>query len=114
MDAQTSQVRDNRPLMKQFAGMLLASVCMTTCPGCKPAPELEVTIMPPQVTIPDNSKRGARLATVSVRWSGAECTGNVRLTKNPGGSWQFAGMELQLSRGPTKAGDYTKPVCRGN
>ena len=98
--------------MKQFVGMLLASVCMATCPGCKTAPELEVTITPPKVTIPDNSKRGTRLATVSVRWSdGAEFTGNVRLTKNPGGICQLAGMELQLGRDTTKADDNTIPVC---
>jgi hypothetical protein len=98
--------------MKQFVGMLLASVCMATCPGCKPAPELEVTITPPKVTIPDNSKRGTQLATVSVRWSdGAEFTGNVRLTKNPGGICQLAGMELQLGRDTTKADDNTIPVC---
>ena len=88
------------------------SVCMATCPGCKPAPELEVTITPPKVTIPDNSKRGTRLATVSVRWSdGAEFIGNVRLTKNPGGICQLAGMELQLGRDTTKADDNTIPVC---
>jgi hypothetical protein len=98
--------------MKQFVGMLLASVCMATCPGCKTAPELEVTITPPKVTIPDNSKRGTRLATVSVRWSdGAEFTGNVRLTKNPGGICQLAGMEMQLGRDTTKADDNTIPVC---
>jgi hypothetical protein len=86
--------------MKQFVGMLLASVCMATCPGCKTAPELEVTITPPKVTIPDNSKRGTRLATVSVRWSdGAEFTGNVRLTKNPGGicaAAAFAAVDEEL------------------
>src|SRR3984893_16495399 len=98
--------------MKQIVGMLLASVCMATCPGCKPAPELEVTITPPKVTIPDNSKRGTRLAAVSVRWSdGAKFIGNVRLTKNPGGICQLAGMELQLGRDTTKADDYTIPVC---
>jgi hypothetical protein len=76
---------------------------MTTCPGCKPAPELEVTITPPKVTIPDNSKGGTQLATVSVRWSdGAEFTGNVRLTKNPGGICELAGMELQLGATPRK------------
>jgi hypothetical protein len=103
---------DNRIKMKQFVGMLLASVCMATCPGCKPAPELEVTIKPPNVTIPDNSKQGMQLATVSVRWSdGAEFTGNVRLTKNPGGICQLAGTELQLGRDTTKADDNTIPVC---
>src|ERR1700731_336231 len=111
--------------MKQFVGVLLASVCMATCPGCKPAPELEVTITPPKVTIPDNSKRGTQLATVSVRWSdGAVFTGDVRLTKNPSGICQLSRiaergnsltaatrMELQLGRDTTKADDYTIPVC---
>ena len=61
---------------------------------------------------PDNSKRGTQLATVSVRRSdGAEFTGNVRLTKNPGGICQLAGMELQLGRDTTKADDNTIPVC---
>ena len=100
------------PSMKQFAGMLLASVCMATCPGCKPAPELEVRIKPPEVTIPDNSKRGTQLAKVSVGWSdGAKFIGNVRLTENPGGICQLVGMELQLGRDTTKADDYTIPVC---
>jgi hypothetical protein len=44
-------------------------MCMATCLGCKPAPELDVTINPPKVTIPDNSKRGTRLATILVQWS---------------------------------------------
>jgi hypothetical protein len=34
----------------------------------KPPPELEVTITP-TVKIPDNAKRGTRLATVTVQWS---------------------------------------------
>ena len=98
--------------MKQFIGMLLASVCMATCPGCKPAPELEVTITPPKVTIPDNSKQGMQLATVSVRWSdGAQFSGKVRLTKNQEGICQLAGMQLQLGRDTTKADDYTTAVC---
>ena len=97
---------------KQLAWMLLASVYMATCVGCKPAPELEVRITPPEVTIPDNSKRGTQLAKVLVAWSdGAEFIGNVRLTKNPGGICQLAGMELQLGRDTTKADDYTIPVC---
>jgi hypothetical protein len=113
------------PTMKQFAGMFLASVWMATCPGCKPAPELEVTASPPKVTIPDNSKRGMQLAIVSVRWSdGAAFTGDVRLTKNPGGICQLSRiaergnsltgatrMELQLGRDTTKADDNTIPVC---
>ena len=101
--------------MKQFArfpGSLLALMCIATCPGCKPAPELDVTINPPKVTIPDNSKRGTPLATVSVRWSdGAPFSGKARLTKNEEGICQLAGMQLQLGRDTTKADDYTTPVC---
>ena len=102
-------------VMKQFArfpGFLLALMCMATCLGGKPAPELDVTITPPKVTIPDNSKRGTPLATVSVRWSnGAPFSGKVRLTKNQEGICQLAGMQLQLRRDTTKADDYTTPVC---
>jgi hypothetical protein len=55
----------------------------------KPAPELEVTITPPKVKIPDNSKRGIRLVEIAVRWSNGEpFRGEVRLTKNPGGVCQ--------------------------
>jgi hypothetical protein len=98
--------------MKQLAWTLLASVCMATCPGCKPAPELELRATPPEVTIPDNSKRGTLLAKISVGWSdGAEFIGNVKLTKNPGGICQLVGMELQLGRDTTKADDHTIPVC---
>jgi hypothetical protein len=96
----------------KLAGLLLASMCMATCLGCKPEPELDVTIKPSKVTIPDNSKRGTRLATVSVRWSnGAPFSGKVRLTKNEEGICQLAGMQLQLGRDTTKADDYTTPVC---
>ena len=78
----------------------------------KPAPELVVTLNPPKVKIPDNSKRGTRLATIAVRWSNGEpFSGEVRLTKNPGGICQLSGMELQLGRDTTKADDYTTPVC---
>jgi hypothetical protein len=55
--------------MKQFAAILLALMCMATFLGCKPKPELDVTITPARVTIPDNSKRGTPLATGSVLWS---------------------------------------------
>jgi hypothetical protein len=103
------------PGVSRFAGpatVLLAFLGIATFPGCKPAPELEVTIKPSSVTIPDASKRGTRLATVSVRWSdGTPFAGNVVLTKNPGGICQLAGMELQLGRDTTKADDYTAPVC---
>ena len=68
--------------------------------------------MPPEVTIPDDSKRGTLLAKISVGWSdGAEFIGTVRLTENPGGICQLAGMELRLGRDTTKADDYTIPVC---
>src|SRR3954447_22021764 len=101
--------------VSRFAGaaaVLLAFLWIATCPGCKPTPELEVTIKPSSVTIPDDSKRGTRLATVSVRWSdGAPFAGKLVLTKNPGGICQLAGMEMQLGRDITKADDYTAPVC---
>ena len=75
-------------------------------------PKLEVTITPPKVKIPDNSKRGTRLAKVTVRWSNGEpFRGEVRLTKNTGGMCQLSGMELQLSRDITKADDATTSVC---
>jgi hypothetical protein len=78
----------------------------------RPAPELEVTITPPKVKIPDNSKRGTRLAKVTVRWSNGEpFRGEVRLTKDTGGICQLSGMELQLSRDVTKAEDYRTSVC---
>jgi hypothetical protein len=78
----------------------------------RPAPELEVTITPPKVKIPDNSKRGTRLAKVTVRWSNGEpFRGEVRLTKDTGGICQLSGMELQLSRDVTKAENYRTSVC---
>jgi hypothetical protein len=78
----------------------------------RPAPDLEVTITPPKVKIPDNSKRGTRLAKVTVRWSNGEpFRGEVRLTKDTGGICQLSGMELQLSRDITKAEDYRTSVC---
>src|SRR3984893_15139060 len=94
--------------MKQFArflGVLLALMCMAT--GCRPEPELEVTITPSKVTIPDNSRRGRPLAIVSVRWSdGAPFRGSVRLTKNQDELCQMAGMQLQLGR------DTRRRACR--
>jgi hypothetical protein len=98
--------------VKQFAGTLLALMCIATCSGCKTPPELVLTITPSSVTIPDDSKRGKPLATVSARWSdGAPYTGELRLTKNPGGICQLSGMELQVGRDATKADDSTAPVC---
>jgi hypothetical protein len=77
-----------------------------------PAPKLEVTITPPKVKIPDNSERGTHLAKVAVRWSnGKPFSGEVRLTKNPGGICQLSGMELQLGRDTTKDDDYRTRVC---
>jgi hypothetical protein len=78
----------------------------------RPAPDLEVTITPPKVKIPDNSKQGTRLAKVTVRWSNGEpFRGEIRLTKDTGGICQLSGMELQLSRNITKAEDYKTSVC---
>jgi hypothetical protein len=78
----------------------------------RPAPKLEVTITPPKVKIPDTSKRGTRLAEITVRWSNGEpFRGEVRLTKNTTGICQLSGMELQLSRDLTKAEDATTSVC---
>jgi len=78
----------------------------------KPAPELEVTITPPTVKIPDNAKRGMRLAKITVRWSNGEpFRGEVRLTKNTAGICQLSDMELQLSRDVTKADDYKRSLC---
>jgi hypothetical protein len=97
--------------VKQLTGTLLALMCMATCFGCKPTPEPEVKITPSSVTILDNSKRGTPLATVSVRTARAQFTGELRLTKNPGGICQLAGLELQLGRDTTKDDDFTASVC---
>ena len=73
---------------------------------------MEVTITPPKVKIPDNSKRGTLLAKITVRWrNGEPFRGEVRLTKNTAGICQLSGMELQLSRDITKAEDATTSVC---
>jgi hypothetical protein len=78
----------------------------------RPVPKLEVTITPPEVKIPDDSKPGTPLAKITVRWSNGEpFRGEVRLTKNTAGICQLSGMELQLSRNITKAEDYTTSVC---
>jgi hypothetical protein len=83
---------------------------LETSTGHRPAPQLEVTITPPKVTIPDNSKRGMRLAKVTVRWSNGEpFTGKVDIIKND--FCQFSGMELELSRDTTKADANTTWVC---
>jgi hypothetical protein len=117
--------------MKRFVGMLLTLLCIATCPSCRalvdisdlnrhdsttvarePASKLVVTINPPNVKIPDNSMRGMRLATIVVnRSDGAPFTGKVKLTKNPGGICQLAGMEIQLGRDTTEGEDYTTSVC---
>ena len=73
-------------------------ICQTSARH-KLAPKLVVTITPSKVKISDTSKKGTPLAAIAVRWSnGAPFTGKVRLTKNPGGICQLAGMELQLGR----------------
>ena len=79
----------------------------------EPMPELKLKIDPPKVKIPDNSKRGTRLATITVWSNGAPFTGKVRLrlTKNQRRICQLAGMELQLGRDTTKADDYKTLVC---
>jgi hypothetical protein len=65
----------------------------------KPVPELEVTITPPTVKIPDNAKRGMRLAKITVRWSNGEpFRGEVRLTKNTAGICQLGTVKLAESR----------------
>lgn len=76
--------------------------------------ELVVKIKPTEVKIPDNSKKGAPLATIAVCWSnGAPFTGKVRLslTKNQNGICQLAGMELRLGRDTKRVDDYTTSVC---
>jgi len=89
-----------------------ASLICETRARRKPARELEVTITPPTVKIPDNAKRGMRLAKITVRWSNGEpFRGEVRLTKNTAGICQLSDMELQLSRDLTKAEDATTSVC---
>jgi hypothetical protein len=86
-------------------------ICQTRA-SHKPAPKMVVTINPPKIKIPDNSKQGTRLATIAVSWSnGARFTGKVSLTRNPGGICQLAGMEVQLGRDTTKADDFTTSVC---
>jgi uncharacterized lipoprotein YbaY len=78
----------------------------------RPPPELEVTITPSEVKIPDNAKRGTRLATVTVRWSdGKPFRGELQLTRNTALICQLSGRELLLSRDVTKADDYKRSVC---
>ena len=78
----------------------------------RPPLELEVTITPSDIKIPDNAKRGTRLATVTVRWSdGKPFRGELQLTRNTGLICQLSGRELLLSRDVTKADDYKRSVC---
>jgi uncharacterized lipoprotein YbaY len=78
----------------------------------RPPPELEVTITPSEVKIPDNAKRGTRLATVTVRWSdGKPFRGELQLTRNTAFICQLSGRELLLSRDVTKADDYKRSDC---
>jgi hypothetical protein len=78
----------------------------------KPKPELEVTITPSKVQIPDNAKRGTPLAKVRVRsTSGEPFRGELRLTRNTAGICELSGMELKLRRDVTKADDYKRSEC---
>jgi hypothetical protein len=85
------------------------------CQRSKPhkrAPELVIMITPSKIKIPDNSKRGTPLAKITVGWSnGVPYHRELKLSKNPGGICQLAGMEIQLGRDTTKADDYTTSVC---
>ena len=87
-------------------------ICQTSARR-KPVPELKLKIDPPEVEIPDNSKRGTRLATITVWSNGVPFTGKVRLrlTKNQRRICQLAGMELQLGRDTKRADDDTTSVC---
>jgi hypothetical protein len=123
--------------MKQFvalAGMLLASSAgaepligddirlirhatgptRQTSARHEPVQKLELKINPPQIKVPDNSKQGAPLATITVLSNGVPFTGKVRLrlTKNERRICQLVGMQLRLARDTTKADDYTTSVCR--
>jgi hypothetical protein len=122
--------------MKQLvavAGMLLASsagagpsigddisrIGHATGPSCQtterhePVQKLELKINPPQIKVPDSSKQGAPLATITVLSNGVPFTGKVRLrlTKNQRRICQLVGMQLRLGRDTTKADDYTTSVC---
>ena len=123
--------------MKQLvalAGMLLASsagagpligddislIGHATGPSCQttarhePVRKLELKINPPQIKVPDNSKQGTPLATITVLSNGVPFTGKVRLrlTKNERQICRLVGMQLQLARDTTKVDDYTTSVCR--
>ena len=123
--------------MKQLlalAGVLLASsagagpligddislIGHATGPSCQtsarhePVQKLELKINPPQIKVPDNSKQGTTLATITVLSNGVPFTGKVRLrlTKNERRICQLVGMQLRLARDTTKADDYTTSVCR--
>jgi hypothetical protein len=80
----------------------------------EPVQKLELKINPPQIKVPDNSKRGTPLATITVLSNGVPFTGKVRLrlTKNERRICQLVGLRLQLGRDTTKADDYTTSVCR--
>jgi hypothetical protein len=78
-----------------------------------PVSKLELKINPPLVKVPDNSKRGTPLATITVLSNGVPFTGKVRLrlTKNQRRICQLVGLRLRLGRDTTKADDYTTSVC---
>jgi hypothetical protein len=79
----------------------------------EPVQKLELKINPPQIKVPDNSKQGTPLATITVLSNGVPFTGKVRLrlTKNERGICQLVSMQLRLARDTTKADDHTTSVC---
>jgi len=107
---------DSAPVIASGDGMaghvLPADLTCETRRRHRPAPELEVTITPSEVKIPDNAKRGTRLATVTVRWrDGKPFRGELQLTRNTALICQLSGRELLLSRDVTKADDYKRSEC---
>ena len=107
---QTAPVTASQDVMAGHNGA--AGLICETRARHRPPRELEVTITPPTVKIPDNAKRGTLLAKVTVRWSDGEpFRGELRLTKNTAGTCQLSGTELRLSRNVTKADDYKRSLC---
>jgi len=109
-----SSIATEQPAVSMLGATVIPEAGLTCQAGSrhKPGPELVVTITPPAIKIPDNSKRGTPLAKITVAWSnGAPYHGKLKLTKNPGGICQLAGMEIQLARDTTKADDYITSVC---
>jgi hypothetical protein len=89
-----------------------------TGPSCQtrvrqePVQKLELKINPPQIKVPDNSKQGTPLTTITVSSNGVPFTGKVRLrlTKNQRRICQLVGMQRRLGRDTTKADDDTTSV----